>query len=197
MNLLLDTLPDYVTIDGREYPFDADFRTFIIMEKILDDKTKDNRQRVLDLIDLFYTDEQPPDPQAAIEEILTMYRCGGPPEPPRKARKNGNIEIGQKPVFDYEYDAPYIYGAFLAQYGIDLNDIEFLHWWKFQALFRSLNSSNKIVEIISYRSTELGKIKDKAERNRIARLQRIYALPEKLTVEERIAMAGAAFGGAF
>ena len=98
-------------------------------------------------------------------------------------------------IYDYEYDAPYIYGAFLAQYRVDLNDIEFLHWWKFQAMFRSLEDHNKIVKIMGYREAKLGEIKNKSERERIAKMKQIYALPQNLSFEDKVAMAGAAFGG--
>lgn len=195
MNILLDTLPETVTVDGRVFFVDTDFRTFIIFEKILNDKSLDNRERISQWMELFFTEEIPDNVAAAIEEVLNLYRCGRPAKTERKQRKNGNIPIREKMIYDYDYDAPYIYGAFLSQYGIDLNEIEYLHWWKFQALFRSLNSENKIVEIMSYRATDLSKIKDEKERNRIAKMQRIYAIPDNLTYEEKVAQAGAAFGG--
>ena len=78
---------------------------------------------------------------------------------------------------------------------IDLNDIEYLHWWKFHALFRGLPSSAKIVEIMGYRGTDLGRIKSKSEQERIARMKEIYALPQELSFEDKVAMAGMAFGG--
>lgn len=194
MNILLDILPETVNINGTEYFIDTDFRTFIIYEKIILDDSLSKKEKVTRMLELFYTDKIPSDVAAACNAILDIYRCG---EPPRESRqvKNGDVTLGEKSIFDYEYDAPYIYGAFLAQYGIDLNDIEYLHWWKFQALFRSLNSSNKIIEIIAYRAQDLGDIKNDDERKRIAKLQKIYALPQSMTKEEKVAQAGAIFGG--
>ena len=89
-----------------------------------------------------------------------------------------------------------MFGLFVQLFsGIDLCDIEYLHWWKFQALFQSLKSNTRIVEIMGYRATDLNEIKNKDERKRIARMKQIYDLPTNLTREEKIAMAGAAFGG--
>lgn len=85
----------------------------------------------------------------------------------------------------------------MSQYHIDLNEIEYMHWWKFQALFRSLEDHNKIVEIMGYRAVDLGKIENKKERERIAKMKSIYALPQSYTFEDKVAMAGAAFGGGF
>ncbi len=195
-NIILDTLPETVTVDGRDFFVDTDFRTFIIFEKMLNSPELSNKDKVLGIIDLFYTEGKPRNPKAAVDAILELYRCGMEDKPlPR--RMNGNVELKSPQIYDFEYDAPYIYGAFLSQYGIDLNDIEYLHWWKFQAMFKSLEESCKIVEIMGYRATDLGAIKNQHERDRIARLQRIYALPDNRSTEDKVAMAGAAFGGAF
>lgn len=195
MNILLDTLPETVEINGREYFADTDFRTMIILEKVIEDKAIDNVERIERAIDLIFTEERPVEIDEAINGILFLYSCGNPKKDHRRRQKNGNVEIKPKLIYDYDFDAPYIYGAFLSYYGIDLNDIEYLHWWKFQALFRSLPDTCKIVEIMGYRATDLAKIHDKNERSRIASLQRTYAIPSKLTTEDKVAMAGMAFGG--
>lgn len=199
MNILLDYLPETIEVDGKEYFADTDFRTFIILEKIINDASLSSSDAVLSVIDLVLPQEQPP--IDAVEEtvrgIMDLYSCGSPSRGKKKRRMNGNVVIKDQMIYDYEYDAPYIYGAFLSQYGIDLNAIEYLHWWKFVALFKSLPSDCKICEIMSYRATDLAKIKDREEKNRIARLKEIYALPNNMTFEDKVAAAGAAFGGAF
>lgn len=197
-NILLDVLPETVEVDGKSFFIDSDFRTCIIFEKVISDGTLSNRDKVEDMVSLFFTDERPSSLEGATNAILDFYRCGeAPKKEPPKRKKNGNVELKPKMIYDYEYDAPYIYAAFLTQYRIDLNEIEYLHWWKFQALFKSLEGHNKIAEIMSYRAADLSKIKDKEERARIARLKNIYELPENLTFEEKVARAGSAFGGGF
>lgn len=195
MNILLDTLPETVEVEGRDFFIDTDFRTFIIMEKIMLDRSMGSREQFDNIIGLFYTDEVPQNMVKAMHAVLDIYRCGLDNKGRTSVRKNGNVELRPRMIYDYVIDAPYIYGAFLAQYGIDLNEIDYLHWWKFQALFRSLNSCHKIVEIMSYRAADLSKIENTKERNRIASLQRQYALPDNLSHEDKVAMAGAAFGG--
>ena len=199
MNILLDTLPETITVEGKDYFADTDFRTFIILEKIISDSRLSSSEAVLSVIDLVLPDEKPPiDAVAsAIHEIMWLYSCGSPSTGKKKRRMNGNVVIKDNLIYDYEYDAPYIYGAFLSQYGVDLNDIDYLHWWKFIAMFKSLRSDCKICEIMSYRATDISKIKDREEKNRIARLKEIYALPNNMTFEDKVAAAGAAFGGAF
>ena len=194
MNLLLDILPETEAIGGREYFMDCNFRTCIILEKILKSNCS-SRRKVLESIDLFFPDEKPSDIIAATDAILRVYRCGDNDKPDKKAKKNGNVALKNKLIYDYDYDAPYIYAAFLAQYRIDLNDIDFLHWWKFHAMFVGLEKRSKIVEIMGYRAANLNEIKNKRERDRIAKMKEIYALPQNLTFEDKVALAGAAFGG--
>lgn len=196
MNLLLDMLPEYVTINGEQFFVDTNFRTFIIFETVMLDDKIGAREKVNELLGLCYTDSMPTDKESALNELLMLYRCG---ETLRKSepRKNGNVVLKPRHIYDFRLDAPYIFGAFLSQYGIDLNEIEYLHWWKFMAMFRSLNSSNKIVEIMGYRAADLSKIESKSERSRIATLQQTYALPQNLSFEDKVASAGAAFGGGF
>lgn len=193
MNILLDNLPEYIDVNGKRYFADTDFRTMIILEKIINDKTIDNATRVRNVLDLVLTDEQPAGIDLAVEEILFLYSCGERSQRKSKPPTNGDVVLKPKMIYDYDHDAPYIYAAFLSQYGIELNEVQFLHWWKFQALFRSLDDDCKIAQIMGYRAADLNKIKDKNERSRIAKLKRIYAIPEEYTFEDKVAMAGMAF----
>ena len=196
LNLLMDILPEYVNIDGEEYFIDTNFRNGIIFEKIaFSDIPKKNK--VAQLLSIFYTEQMPRNTTVAMETIIGFYSCGveTKKDTAPQRRKNGNVVLKPKMIYDYFHDAPYIYAAFLGNYGIDLNDIEYLHWWKFHALFRGLPSSAKIVEIMGYRGTDLGRIKSKSEQERIARMKEIYALPQELSFEDKVAMAGMAFGG--
>ena len=196
LNLLMDILPEYGNIDGEEYFIDTNFRNGIIFEKIAFSDIP-IKNKVAQLLPIFYTEQMPRNTTVAMETIIGFYSCGveTKKDTAPQRRKNGNVVLKPKMIYDYFHDAPYIYAAFLGNYGIDLNDIEYLHWWKFHALFRGLPSSAKIVEIMGYRGTDLGRIKSKSEQERIARMKEIYALPQELSFEDKVAMAGMAFGG--
>ena len=192
----MDILPEYVTIDGEDYFLDTNFRNGIIFEKIAFSDIP-IKNKVAQLLPIFYTEQMPRNTTVAMETIIGFYSCGvdAKKKTAPQRRKNGNVVLKPKMIYDYFHDAPYIYAAFMGNYGIDLNDIEYLHWWKFHALFRGLPSSAKIVEIMGYRGTDLGRIKSKSEQERIARMKEIYALPQELSFEDKVAMAGMAFGG--
>lgn len=171
---------------------DCNFRSCIILEKVLESNQR-NEDKVFDMIDLFFPEERPDDIKGAVNAIYNLYRCGTKKKTPQKT--NGKVVLKDQMIYSYEHDAPYIYSAFLSQYRIDLNEIEFLHWWKFHAMFSSLEKRNKIVEIMGYRAANLNDIKNKSERDRVAKMKRVYALPQNLTFEDKVALAGAAFGG--
>ena len=189
-NLLIDSLPDTVIVDGREFSIRTDFRISIMFELLIGDKELTQQQKLLQTLELYY-DEIPANGEEAIEQVLSFYACGKQAKNSSGGKKKGI----STPIYSFEHDDGMIFSAFYDQYGIDLNEIEYLHWWKFKAMFDALKADNEIVKIMSYRATDLSTIKDKHERNRIARLKAIHAIPVNMTHEEKVAAAGAIFGG--
>lgn len=197
LNILIDTLPETVMIDGMEFSIRTDFRYCILFELLIQDSEVTDKEKVVEALKLFF-EEMPDNTEAAVDSILWFYSCGNVDnvsrgngkshEPPDEHKTN------QKRLYDFNVDAELIYAAFLDQYGIDLADAE-LHWWKFRALFNGLKSDNEFCKIVGYRSVDLSQIKNKSERKRLAILKNRYALPCILSEEEKVAMAGNAFAG--
>lgn len=177
MNLIVDKLPT----DYEGLKINTNFRSFILFELLMQDNTLKNEEKILLSIRLFY-EEEIQDLKKAMDGILWFYRCGE--DIKEKTDKKGK-NTHKKQIYSYEYDAKYIYSAFLDQYGIDLNEIDYLHWFKFKALFEGLKSDNKICEIMSYRAIDLSKIKNKEEKKKYKQLQRQWALPDNRTIEEK------------
>lgn len=121
--------------------------------------------------------------------MLWFYR-GGKAEQKRGKRKGA----APSRIYDFEQDDAYIYAAFVSQYGIDLNDVEYMHWWKFRALFHALTDDNEIVKIMGYRSIDIGKIKDRERRMQVANLKARYKLDNAMSEDEKAASMSAAFG---
>lgn len=164
-----------------------------MFELMISDRELSNKEKLEQMLRLYYVDEIPTNLNEAVEKVLDFYGCG------KKRKKKDSNNAKRKgitsPVYSFEYDDGYIFAAFYDQYGIDLNDIEYLHWWKFKAMFDSLKDDNEIVKIMSYRATDLSTIKDKHERSRIAKLQAIHAIPNNMSFDEKVSAAGAIFGG--
>lgn len=94
-----------------------------------------------------------------------------------------------KPLFSFALDYPYILAGFWQDYGIDISEIKYLHWWKFRQLFDGLSEKTEIKQRIMYRSIDLSTIKDKDERKRIEKIQRSIKLPESELTEYDIGNA--------
>lgn len=88
-------------------------------------------------------------------------------------------EEDSSPIIDFKLDADYIYSSFLQAYGINLLKAD-MHWFEFIALFKSLPEETIMRKIIEYRQYD-GKDEE------LLRLKRAWALPEKLTEEEKAA----------
>ena len=178
MNILVDKLPT----DYEGLKINTNFRSFILFELLMQDREIEKEDKIALALDLFY-DEFPQNIKKAFDGIVWFYTRG------KKIKEEKNSKKQQKNVkkkiYSYEYDADLIYTAFLDQYRLDLNDIEYLHWFKFKAMFEGLKSENKICEIMGYRAVDLSKIKDKEEKKRYKKLQREWALPDGRTEEEK------------
>lgn len=196
-NLLIDSLPETITVEGREYSINADFRTGILFELLTYDESVRDDVKCRQIFDLFFggvSDVTPPYKKEAFDAILSFYRCEREENRVAKSIARRNKQM-QSRIYDFDVDDAHIYAAFFAQYGIDLNDVEYLHWWKFKALFDALDDDQKIVKIMGYRAADLSKIKNQKERERMARLKALYALPNAASREEKVAHAASIFAG--
>lgn len=191
-------LPVSVDIGSEIYKIDADFRTLMNIEGIIFGKevTDDQKNfaeemmkevdieekdaianaKYYDALKLFYKDNLPDDLEEAMEKMLWFYSCGKEDEKAKAKTK--------KKVISFEQDFDYISAGFLQDYKIDLFEVDFLHWWKFMSLLSALHDDCKICEIIGYRGAELKNF-DKEQRKRIREMQKIYALPDEISKEEK------------
>lgn len=176
MNLLTEIAPRSVEIEGQIYEIDADFRNFIRFEQLMFDPDIRDEHRGVLALNLFYP-EIPQDFSRAFEQIIRLYSAG---QTEKKSSGGGK----QKRIYSFEHDADYIFAAFLADYQIDLQEIDFLHWWKFRALFAGLKPDNLICKIMEYRAADLSKLKGE-EKKFYQKMQREYALPIPKAEQEK------------
>ena len=181
MNILVDLLPTKVNIDEKEYEINSDFRTSILFELLMQDVSIGDEDKILMALQLYYP-IIPPNIKEAIDKMLWFYRCG---KNISKSKGNGKGKIGTQ-IYSFEYDDDYIYSAFLDQYSIDLQDIEYLHWWKFKAMFKALKEENMIVKIMGYRSVDLSKVKDKEQKAHYKHMKELYKIPIHQDEQEKL-----------
>lgn len=170
-NIILDVLPETVEIDGAEYRINSDFRISILFELLMQDDEVGKRQKLIQGLKLYYP-EIPQNMTEAVDKMIWFYRCGKETESGGHGSGSGRA----KQIYSFEHDDDYIYAAFLEQYGIDLQDIEELHWWKFRALFRGLSEDTEFVKIMGYRSVKITSKMSKEQREFYKKMQSIHAL---------------------
>jgi hypothetical protein len=171
MNILIDILPNEVTIDDLDYDINSDFKTSMLFELMMSDNELDNKQKIKQALRLYYP-KIPQNTNKAMDQLLWFYRCG---KDIITSKSNSSAKGKSTQIYDFDFDDDYIYSAFLDQYGIDLQDAN-LHWWKFKAMFNSLKEDNKIVKIMGYRSIDLNKIKDKDEKLHYKKMKDLYEI---------------------
>lgn len=100
-------------------PITTDFRTGILFEEVLQDGQLDDLEKLRTALDLYFPgtvfdgsvlDE-------AINQMIWFYRCGADPA---ETTETDATDSDKDPPFSYEYDADYIYSAFMQAYGLDL-----------------------------------------------------------------------------
>ena len=182
MNILIDDIecPDQTVVNGERYEIRTNFRTSILFELMMQDDRLDARTRVWKGLNLYFP-VIPGDLSAAVDAALWFYRCG---REETALQKRMAERKGKKQIYSFDYDAGRIYAAFLLAYNIDLQDIDYMHWWRFRFLFDSLPKDCEFVRAMEYRSVELDKVPE-GQKEWYRKMKRMYALPLSKEEDDR------------
>lgn len=177
MMRMYNKLPHFVYLNSEKYFINTDYRIFIEFEKNMQDRN-DNKviyKTLSSFYPAFFKILNKGLLNQAVNKFLWFYRCGKTDkeiENNVSTKNNGNDRI-----YDYEYDADFIWCAFFDR-GIDLTK-DYVHWWKFRALFKTMPDTCEFKKVMGYRCYK-GNDKDMLE------LKKIYELPpSKFETSER------------
>lgn len=168
---LQEALPQGVTVRGRFYRMDLDFRNVLRLMDVLAQENLMAEAKVF--LALKCVMKRPP---RNAEEVLNALRTTLFPQTQKSA--------GQKKITDFEQDADLIRAAFLQTYGINLYR-DPLHWFEFSSLLAGLPEGNRYSEILGIRARPMPaptKL-NKEERRWLAQAKAAYAI--KMTDQER------------
>ena len=191
-NLLIDYLPTRVNVGGVEMDIQSDFRTALLFEMLMDDGSVPAEDKGIQAIRLFFHSMPSTEDEAQeyIDRIMWFYRCGKEPNEYMRARQEKrekqNDADDRSRIYDFRYDDDYIYAAFIQQYGINLNSIEYMHWWEFRALFKGLTGNTEFVKIMEFRGMKITDSMSKEQKSYYRKMKRIYALPIPKEERERM-----------
>ena len=133
---LQDTLPDGVTVDGRFYRLDFDFRNVLRMIDILDDD--DLMPDAQEYNAIRCLTKHPRNVHKVLEAVKVLLFDHSPKKDSQK-------------VTDFVQDAGMIRAAFRQAYGIDLYT-EKLHWIAFTELLNAIPEGNRYAEVVGIRA---------------------------------------------
>lgn len=142
-NILIDNAP--TTFEG--VGLNTCYRNMVLLSQLMGDAEIESADKMWQAIDLLYADA-PSSTEQAARGINWFYSCG-------KQQKGNKEKTGNaQQAFCFEQDQDLIYSAFLSQYNINLQSIDFLHWWEFMALFRGLDKESEIKQAMYYRTCD-------------------------------------------
>jgi hypothetical protein len=159
-----------------EYPINSDFRDCLkVILAFEDDELTGYEKQAIMLNNLY--PEPIEDTQAALETGMKFLDGG----------KVGEDEDNGPRLFSFEKDANLIFAAFRQTHGIDLESIEYMHWWKFLALFMDLGADTAFCNLVGLRKRVKSGKATKEEREVAREMGDLFDVPEPdtRTVEER------------
>lgn len=176
-NILLDPLPEaWASGSGEEYAIETDFRIGIQICMIQDDPELNRQEKAEETLKLLFVDEIPGSVQE-VEECIAFFLNGW-------FRDNESSKKEHKRLMDFDVDQWRIYSAFKQQYGIELDDVEYMHFWKFMGMLSSLNDCT-YTRVIDIRQREIKPKMGKEERKSLEEAKEIYGLEQNRSAEER------------
>lgn len=182
MNLFVSAPPTSLTIAAQDYPINSDFRTWAQYEQALIDKNLSKHEKAEKLLQLVFPKPQELPLECAqeiVEKTVWFYGGGDKTKNQHQLREEARRkrEGGGPRYYDFFYDADYIESAFLQQYGINLSNIEYLHWWEFCALFIGLTDDTQFMTIMGYRAMKNMKGMTDSQKKFYKKMKQVYALP--------------------
>ena len=171
--------PQYVKIKDKKYKINSDFRVALKCDKVAKDSEIDDTERALAIIYLLFGENG----LNSYEDWTELIRLGQKYLLLGKENKSLKSE-NNKPDFDYEKDKGFIRTSFIQDYGYNPYEKEYLHWWDFWNDLNGLTNSEfgnccVLSRIRNLRTTDVNKIKDQKERQKIIEAQEYYSLDEE------------------
>ena len=136
IDLTKKALPNTITVDGKAYSIYTDYRLWLRFMIDVEEK-----QAGFDVSYLFKNDMPP---RISINNLMEFASPRN--ELPRKVEHSDEI------LLDFKLDSDLIYSAFMGQYGIDLIEVNEMHWHKFLALLSGITNGTKLADVMGYRS---------------------------------------------
>lgn len=172
-NILINKMPETVTVDGKEYDINYDFRSCLKIMIAYEDKELTDYEKILVALSLFYKDI-PENTEEAVKEMINFLNMG---------EKIGT-NISEARSYSIQKDAQYIYSGIQKTHNIDLSTTD-MHFWRFMNLFIELDEDCFFNQLIYLRKQKRkGKLTEH-EKELYYSLGEVVELEDDLSIEDR------------
>lgn len=183
--ILTEKPPVSLSVNGRAYPILTDFRDVLEYAAHMDPDAGD-REIILSVYEMYKRNDLILRTDlflAALEQLNWFISCG---EKQKSRPSNSVLGINRNRPFDFGIDGGLIYSAFVQTYEIDLYEVEYMHWWKFNALLADISKDCRFSKVMEYRTIDLkNKSLSKEQKKLYSALQSYYKITEDKSQEEK------------
>lgn len=182
---LTEKPPVTVTIFGKEYEIQSDYREVLLYEETISKESSE--LEIVQAIDRMYCQNDEivtaEKLEEAVKQLNWFISCGDTGLKKRPSRSVLGINCN-KP-FDFQKDGELIYSAFIQSYGMDIFDMPYLHWWKFNFLLADVEKDTRFAKVMEYRTIDTkNKNLSKEQKKLYSALQNYYKITEERSSEE-------------
>ena len=179
MNILVDELPEYLEIDGKDYRINSDFRTCLLIIMAFEDNDLTMQEKQFILISNLFPDDFPSNQEQAVQAALQFLNGTSGSTDEAEERNSPRL-------YSFSHDANFIFAAFKQTHGIDLQTDK-MHWWKFLALFMDLGAETTFCSLVSLRKRIKSGKASKEEKAAAREMGEAFNVPEldTRTLEEK------------
>lgn len=183
--ILTEKPPVCLSVKGKDYPILTDFRAVLAYEARMKPDSR-GREIILAVYEMYKRNDKilkSDNFMTALEKLNWFVSCG---EKPKSRPSNTILGINRNRPFDFEVDGGLIYSAFVQTYGLDLYEVEYMHWWKFNALLADISKDCRFSKVMEYRTIDLkNKNLSKEQKKLYSALQSYYKIAEERSREEK------------
>ena len=158
--------PTKMEANGHIYNINTDYKIALACLRAIDDEEINDFERYIAIETLLLgKDVDNNDREILRDKIATYLRCG-------KENNTPDNEID----FDYLQDEQDVRTSIRQAYNINLNNVEYLHWWEYNELISGLLPDSLINRIRETRGLNEQDYKDPKEKERIRKAKQQVAL---------------------
>jgi len=161
--------PTKMEANGHIYNINTDYKTALACLRAIDDEEITDLERYLAIETLLLGTGVDNDDRDILKDKIANYlRCG----------KEENTPL-EEIDFDYIQDEQNVRTSIRQAYSIDLNKIEYLHWWEYNELISGLLPDSLINRIRDTRNLDEKDYKEQKDKERVRKAKEMVAIKKK------------------